>query len=438
MKPTRVLILGAAGRDFHNFNTCFRGRPEVQVMAFTATQIPDIAGRRYPAELAGEGYPEGIQILDEQDLEQHIRDLEIDEVVFAYSDISHEHVMHLASRALAAGADFRLLGPERTLLSASVPVVSICAVRTGCGKSQTSRRVCEILREAGKRVVVVRHPMPYGDLARQTVQRFATIEDLKSHDCTVEEMEEYEPHITCGTVVYAGVDYQAILRRAEAEADVVIWDGGNNDLPFFRADIEIVVVDPHRTGHELCYHPGEANLRRADCVVINKVDSAAPENVKRLRETIREVNPGATIVEADSLISLDTDNGIAGKRVLAIEDGPTLTHGGMKYGAASVAANRQGASELVDPRDVAVGKVAETFSQYPDLGPVLPAVGYGAEQIADLEATIQRVDCDVILIGTPVDLRRLVRFPRPAHRVSYNLVERGEPSLTSVLKPVLG
>jgi predicted GTPase len=438
MKLTRVLILGAAGRDFHNFNTYYRGRSEYQVVAFTATQIPEIAGRCYPAELAGKGYPEGIPILDEKDLEKHIRDLQVDEVVFAYSDLSHEQVMHLASRAMAVGADFRLLGPAHTLLEARVPVVSVCAVRTGCGKSQTSRRVCEILRETGKRVVVVRHPMPYGDLRRQKVQRFASVEDMQSEDCTVEEMEEYEPHINHGTVVYAGIDYEAILRRAETEADVIIWDGGNNDLPFFRAEIEIVVADPHRPGHELRYHPGETNLRRAHCVVINKIDSAPPENVAELKETIRRVNPRATVVEANSRISLDSSDGIAGKRVLAIEDGPTLTHGEMKYGAASVAATRYGAREIVDPHGAAVGKVARTLSEYPNLGPVLPALGYGAEQLADLEATIQRVDCDVILIGTPVDLRRLMRFPRPAHLVKYELEERGEPTLKDVLKPVLG
>ncbi|MEE9217844.1 MAG: cyclic 2,3-diphosphoglycerate synthase [Acidobacteriota bacterium] len=436
MECTRVLILGAAGRDFHNFNTVFRGRSDLQVVAFTATQIPDIAGRRYPAELAGRGYPQGIPILDECNLERHIRELQVREVVLSYSDISHENVMHLASRVLAAGADWRLLGPDATMLRARVPVVSVCAVRTGCGKSQTSRRVCEILRQAGKRLVVVRHPMPYGDLLRQKVQRFATLEDMRDQECTVEEMEEYEPHINRGTVVYAGIDYQAILRQAEAEADVLVWDGGNNDLPFFRPDVEIVVADPHRAGHELRYHPGEANLRRAHCVLINKVDSASPESLRQLRDTIGKANPKATIVEAESRITVESSDGIAGRRVLAIEDGPTLTHGEMQYGAASIAARRLGAREIVDPRPVAVGKVAQVLSEYPGLGPVLPALGYGAEQIADLEATIQRVDCDVILIGTPVDLRRLMSFPRPAYRVSYELEERGKPDLTEVLRPL--
>jgi len=429
------LILGAAGRDFHNFNVVYRERPDYQVVAFTATQIPDIAGRRYPAELAGRLYPEGIPIVEEKDLEHLVRDLRVREVVFAYSDVSHETVMHLASRALAAGADWRLLGPDSTMLKARVPVVSVCAVRTGCGKSQTSRRVCEILTRAGKRVVAVRHPMPYGDLRRQEVQRFASLQDLQTEDCTVEEMEEYEPHISRGVVVFAGVDYQKILKRAEAEADVIVWDGGNNDLPFFRSDLEIVVADPHRPGHELRYHPGEANLRRAHCVVINKVDSATPEGVQAVRDSVRLANPRALVVEAESRITVDASDGIAGKRVLAIEDGPTLTHGGMQYGAATLAARRLGAGEIVDPRPAAVGKVAETLRQYTSLGPVLPAVGYGAEQLADLEATIRRVPCDVVLIGTPVDLRRLIRFPVPAHRVSYELVERGRPNLEEILKP---
>jgi predicted GTPase len=437
MERTRVLILGAAGRDFHNFNVYYRRRPEAQVVAFTAAQIPDIAGRRYPAELAGDLYPEGIPILEESDLEKLVADLRVREVVFAYSDLSHEQVMHLASRAMAAGADFRLLGPDSTMLKSRVPVVSVCAVRTGCGKSQTSRKVCQILRAAGRRVVAIRHPMPYGDLTLQRAQRFATLADLAEQRCTVEEMEEYEPHIASGTVVFAGVDYEEILRRAEAEADVIVWDGGNNDLPFLEPDLEIVVTDPHRPGHELRYHPGETNLRRADVVVINKVDSADAEGLRQVRANIREVNPRARVIEADSVITLDASDGVAGKRVLAIEDGPTLTHGEMKYGAAAVAARRLGAKELVDPRPAAVGRVAETLRRYTELGPVLPAVGYGAEQIADLEATIRKVDCDVILIGTPVDLRRLIRFPRPAHRVRYELAERGRPDLQEMLRPYL-
>ena len=430
----RVLILGAAGRDFHNFNVVYRSDERSRVVAFTATQIPNIHDRRYPATLAGALYPDGIPIHPEEELEQIIRRERVDEAVFSYSDVSHAHVMHLAARVVAAGADWRLLGPAATMLRARVPVVSVCAVRTGAGKSQTTRRVTQVLASHGLRVVVVRHPMPYGDLVAQRVQRFASLEDLDTHDCTIEEREEYEPHILRGTVVYAGVDYEAILREAEREADVVVWDGGNNDLPFFASDLEIVVADPHRPGHEISYWPGEANFRRAHVIVVNKVDKASPEGIETVRRNIREYNPSATVIEARSPIALDDGPSVAGKRVLAIEDGPTLTHGEMAYGAAVLAASAAGAAELVDPRPFAVGSIAETFRKYPHVGPLLPAVGYGERQIADLEATIRKVDCDLYIIGTPVDLRRLVRFDRPALRATYELEEVLPPGLEAVLE----
>jgi predicted GTPase len=436
MGARKVIILGAAGRDFHNFNCVFRDDPGHQVVAFTATQIPDIAGRRYPPELAGRLYPDGIPILAEEDLERLIRDEGVDEVVFAYSDVTHEHVMHLGSRVVAAGADYRILGADATMLASRVPVVSVCAVRTGSGKSQTTRRVAKVLRDRGLRVVVIRHPMPYGDLVKQRAQRFATVEDLDLHECTIEEREEYEPHITSGNVVYAGVDYGEILAAAEKEADVILWDGGNNDLPFYRSDPEIVVVDPHRPGHELRYFPGEANLRRADVVVINKVSTAPEEGLKVVRENIATVNPSATVIEAESPISVTEPEAIAGKRVLVIEDGPTLTHGGMAYGAGVVAAREHGAAELVDPRPHAVGTIAETFEKYPQTEYVLPAMGYGDEQIRELEATIRATPCDLVIIGTPVDLRRLVEIDKPAVRVTYDLVERGNPNLADVLAKV--
>jgi predicted GTPase len=434
----KVIIVGAAGRDFHNFNVHFRDNESYEVVAFTAAQIPDIAGRSYPASLAGKLYPGGIGILEESDLPSLIRKHRVDEVVFAYSDISHEEVMHKASIAIAAGADFRLMGAASTMLRSKKPVVSICAVRTGSGKSQTTRRVCEILIQAGKKVVAVRHPMPYGDLTKQKVQRFAEYADLDKEDCTIEEREEYEPHLARGTVVYAGVDYAAILERAEGEADVVVWDGGNNDLPFFEPTVEIVVADPHRPGHEETYHPGEANVRRAGVVVINKVSTAEKKNVDSVRENVRRLNPSATIIEADSPFTVEDKAAIRGKRVLAIEDGPTLTHGGMEYGAAVLAARENGAAEVVDPRSAAVGRVRAAYETYPGIGPLLPALGYGDEQIADLQKTIDGVDCDLVLIGTPIDLRRLVNFSKPAQRVTYELRERGKPDLTDVLKPVLG
>ncbi len=433
-----ILIMGAAGRDFHNFNTVFRGNEGYCVRAFTATQIPNIEGRAYPAALAGELYPEGIPIFPEDYLERLIAEREIDQVIFAYSDVSHQYVMERASRVLAAGADFRLMGPRDTMLRSTKPVVAVCAVRTGSGKSQTTRAVAEILQHAGKRVVAVRHPMPYGNLAEQAVQRFGSYADLDTHRTTIEEREEYEPHIDRGIVVYAGVDYEAILRRAEEEADVVLWDGGNNDLPFFKPDVHIVVADPHRPGHEMTYYPGAANFRMADVILINKVDTADLAGIRTVREHAAAANPDATIVEAASPISVEDAAAIRGKRVLVIEDGPTLTHGGMKYGAGVVAAQRFGAREVVDPRPYAVGTIAETFRNYPETGPVLPAMGYGDAQIRDLEATIDRVPCDLVLAATPIDLARVAKVSHPLQRVRYELQVIGRPSLEDVLRQRLG
>lgn len=434
MSGIRVLIMGAAGRDFHNFNTFFRERDDYRVMAFTATQIPNIDGRVYPSELAGPLYPEGIPIYPEEELIDLIRKLEIDQVILSYSDVSHEYVMHKASMVLAAGADFRLMGAGRTMLKSTRPVVAVCAVRTGAGKSQTTRHVCDTLQKMGHKVVAVRHPMPYGDLVSQKVQRFATYEDLDRHNCTIEEREEYEPHLDRGVIVYAGVDYEAILRKAEAEADVVVWDGGNNDLPFYKPDLHIVVADPHRAGHELSYYPGESNVRMADVVVINKVDTADLANVALVRSNVRKVNPGATIVEAASPIFLDDPGAIRGKKVLVVEDGPTLTHGEMAYGAGVVAARRFGAAEIVDPRPYAVGTIADTYAKYPTTGAVLPAMGYGEQQIRDLEATINATPCDLVLVGTPIDLRRLVKIKCPAERVRYELQVIGQPTLEAILQ----
>jgi len=426
--------MGAAGRDFHNFNVFFRNNPRFQVVAFTATQIPDIEGRLYPAVLAGELYPQGIPIYAEAELDRLLRELAVDEVVFAYSDVSHETVMHKASQVLAAGADYRLMGPKHTMLQSSKPVIAVCAVRTGSGKSQTTRRVCDILREAGQQVVAVRHPMPYGDLAAQAVQRFAAYADLDRHDCTIEEREEYEPHIDRGVIVYAGVDYEAILRQAEQEADVIVWDGGNNDLPFYQPDLHIVVADPHRPGHELSYHPGEANLRMADVVVINKIDTADLNGVAAVRDSIRLVNPDALVVEAASPIFVDDPAAIHGKDVLVVEDGPTLTHGEMAYGAGLVAARRFGAARIIDPRPWAVGSIAETFAKYPGTGPVLPAMGYGDQQQADLQETINDTPCDLVLVATPIDLSRVVEINRPTQRVRYELQEIGHPDLAGILR----
>jgi predicted GTPase len=434
MARTRVLIAGAAGRDFHNFNLVYRDDPEYEVVAFTATQIPNIDDRRYPAALAGSLYRDGIPILPESALEQLVREHEIDEVVFAYSDVTHEHVMHIGSRALAAGASFELIAPRRTMLSSSKPVVAVCAVRTGSGKSQTTRRVAELLREAGKRVAVLRHPMPYGDLAKQGVQRFERYEDLDAADATIEEREEYEPHLAEGNLVFAGIDYERILRAAEQEADVILWDGGNNDTPFIKPDLHIVVVDPHRPGHELRYHPGETNLRMADVCVVNKVDSATQEGIDAVLDSIHEHTTNAKIVLAASPFVVEGDaEQIKGKRVLAIEDGPTLTHGEMTYGAAVLAAKQYGAAELVDPRSAAVRSIAKTFADYPNVGALLPAMGYGREQMEDLRETIERSDADLVLIGTPIDLRKLIELDKPALRVTYRLQEIGEPTLKDVL-----
>ncbi len=430
-----MLIAGAAGRDFHNFNLVYRGREEYEVVAFTATQIPNIEGRVYPAELAGSRYPEGIPICPEEELEELIARYGVDDVVFAYSDITHEHVMHLGSRALAAGASFRLISPAETMLTSTKPVVAVCAVRTGSGKSQTTRHIAALLRASGKRVAVLRHPMPYGDLAKQAVQRFERYEDLDAADATIEEREEYEPHLAEGNLVFAGIDYGAILDRAEQEADVILWDGGNNDTPFVKPNLHVVVVDPHRPGHELRYHPGETNLLMADVCVVNKVDSAPQEGVDAVLDSIRSHNPGARIVLAASPFVVEGDTAeIAGKRVLAIEDGPTLTHGEMTYGAAVLAAKASGAAELIDPRSCAVGSIADTFRHYPHVGALLPAMGYGRKQMEELRETIECCQADLVLIGTPIDLRRLIDFKVPALRVTYRLQEVGEPTLADVLQ----
>ena len=435
MNRTRVLIMGAAGRDFHNFNVIYRNDPQSKVVAFTATQIPNIEGRLYPPELSGELYPDGIPILDEVDLSRLISEFKVDDVVFAYSDVSHEYVMHKASKVLKCGSNFKLLGGEKTMIKSNKPVIAIGAVRTGSGKSQTTRRVAEVLTDAGTSVAVIRHPMPYGDLTKQKVQRFATIEDLKKHDCTIEEMEEYEPHIDRGTVVFAGIDYKAVLNKAEKEADIILWDGGNNDMPFYKPDLFLVVVDPHRPGHELSFYPGESNLLMADVVVINKMDTAEPENIATVKANIASVNPGSTIIEAASPVTVEKPDVIKGKRCLVVEDGPTLTHGGMKFGAGIVAAEKFGATEVVDPRPWITGTIAETFESYPDIGKLLPAMGYGEQQIKDLEATINAADCDVVIIGTPIDLRRLLHIEKPSVRVTYNLKETGRPTVANVLEP---
>jgi predicted GTPase len=438
MSKRRVLIMGAAGRDFHNFNTVYRDDPATEVVAFTATQIPFIVDRRYPAEIAGPNYPQGIEIYDESELVRLIRDRAVDDVVFSYSDVSHEHVMHTASEVLAAGANFVLLGPEDTMIRASIPTVAVTAVRTGVGKSQTTRAIAGALKDAGRTVVAVRHPMPYGNLAAQRVQRYAELADLDRYDTTIEEREEYEPHITSGTVIYAGVDYGAILEQAQAEADVLLWDGGNNDLPFYTPDVWITLVDPLRAGHELAYHPGEANLRAADVIVVNKMDSATPEQVAKLDATIRRVNPTATVVKANSKVTVDDPEAIRGKRVLVVEDGPTLTHGSMKIGAGVVAARRNGASEVVDPRPWAFGTIAETFEKY-EVGAVLPAMGYSDGQLAEMAKIIDAAEVDLVVIGTPIDLRRVIEIHKPAVRVRYDLDVLAEsPQLLDVLKPVLG
>ena len=433
MQKINILIMGAAGRDFHNFNTYYRDNEMYNVVAFTATQIPDIDGRVYPSELAGKLYPNGIAIHDESELIGLIQQHQVDEVVFSYSDIRHEDVMHKGSLVNAAGADFKMMGVNRTSIKSTKPVIGICAVRTGCGKSQVTRRVAQILKDAGKKVAAIRHPMPYGDLVAQKVQRFASIEDLKLHKCTIEEMEEYEPHITSGTIIYAGVDYEAIVREAEKEADIILWDGGNNDMPFYKTDLLITIVDPHRPGHEDTYYPGETNLRLADVVLINKIETADPLDIDDVRKNARRINPRAIFVEAASPVTVENSSLITGKKVLVVEDGPTLTHGEMQYGAGVVAAEKFGAADLVDPRPYTVGKLYETFEKYEDIGTLLPAMGYGDEQIKDLETTINNTVCDVVIIGTPIDLRRIIDIKHPSVRVTYDLQEIGRPSLDDVL-----
>jgi predicted GTPase len=440
MSKRNVVIMGAAGRDFHNFNSYYRDNEAFNVVAFTATQIPDIEGRKYPAELAGSLYPEGIPIYAEEDLPKIIPDLKVDECVFSYSDVSYQHVMGVSAIVEAAGASFVLLGPNDTQLTSNKPVISVCAVRTGCGKSQTSRRIIEILMEKGLKVVAVRHPMPYGDLVAQRVQRYAELSDLEKHNCTVEEMEEYEPHIVRGNVIYAGVDYADILAQAENDpdgCDVVLWDGGNNDFPFYESDLQIVLVDPHRPGHELTYYPGEVTLRRADVVLINKIDSADAAGILEVRQNIAKVNPDAIVVDGASTLDIDDLNVVKGKQVLVVEDGPTLTHGNMKIGAGVVAAQKFGAAGIVDPRPFVVGRLAETFEIYPDIGEVLPAMGYGDEQLKDLETTINNTECDSVVIGTPIDLSRIIDIKKPHTRVYYNLQEIGRPNFSGILDDFL-
>jgi predicted GTPase len=438
MSPIRTLIMGAAGRDFHNFNVFFRGNEDYEVVAFTATQIPNIEGRVYPAQLAGARYAGGIPIYPESDLVRLIKELKVDQVIFAYSDVPHEYVMHKASIVLATGADFSLMGTNRTQLKSTKPVVAVCAVRTGSGKSQTTRRVSLILRELGYRVAAIRHPMPYGDLVKQAVQRYSQYSDLDKYECTIEEREEYEPHLDNDVIVYAGVDYEAILRQAESEVDIILWDGGNNDLSFYVPDLLVVVADPHRPGHETTYHPGEANARAADVFVINKVDTANGEDVIKVRENLRQINPTAQMIEAASPLFVDDPAAIRGKRVLVVEDGPTLTHGEMAYGAGWVAARRFGAAEIVDPRPYAKGTIAATYAKYPTTGDVLPAMGYGDEQIKELEDTINAADADLVIIGTPIDLNRVIKINKPSQRVRYELQEIGQPTLEDILKARFG
>lgn len=436
MSKQNVIIIGAAGRDFHNFNTYYRDNERYNVVAFTATQIPDIHGRKYPAELAGSLYPKGIPIYEQRELIKLIRDYQVDDCVFSFSDIHYIDVMSLSSEVNAAGANFIFLGPKHTMLKSTKPVISVCATRTGTGKSQTSRRIIELLMEQGLKVVAVRHPMPYGDLAAQKVQRFATINDLEAHNCTIEEMEEYEPHVERGNVVYAGVDYEAILRAAENDpdgCDVILWDGGNNDFPFYKTDLMITVADPHRAGHELAYYPGEVNMRISDVIIINKIDSASPENIQIVRESIQKTNPKAIVIDGASPISVDNPELIRDKRVLIVEDGPTLTHGEMKLGAGTIAAQKYGAAEIINPKDFAVGKIAETYESYPHVDNLLPAMGYSSEQVADLEATIAKIDCDAVIVGTPIDLNRIVKIKQPNTRVYYDLQEIGTPNLQDIL-----
>ncbi len=429
--------MGAAGRDFHNFNVSFKDNEDYEVVAFTATQIPNIDDRKYPSELAGRLYPDGIPIYDEKELTKLIKDHRIDEVVFSYSDVSHEYVMHKTSEVQAAGANFIILGAGQTMLKSKVPVIAVCAVRTGCGKSAATRRMCQIVKEAGKKVVVIRHPMPYGELVRQKVQRFETYEDLTLHDCTIEEMEEYEPHIEQGTIVYAGVDYEAILRKAEDEADIIIWDGGNNDLPFYKPDVHITLVDPHRPGHEVTFYPGETNLILADIVIISKEEFADAENIIKVKDSIKKTNPGASVIDASLHITVENPERIKGRRVLAVEDGPTVTHGGMTYGAAVMAAREYGASILVDPRLFAVRSIKETFNKYPDINNLLPAMGYDRKQILELEETINQTDCDIVITGTPIDLGKIIRINKPIVRAKYELQELSKPGLSDIIQTLL-
>jgi len=436
MSKKRVIIMGAAGRDFHNFNTYYRGNEDHEVVAFTATQIPDIGGRRYPAELAGDLYPEGIPIYAEEELPKLIKDLKVDDCVFSYSDVSYQHVMAVSAIVCAAGANYVLLGPGDTQIKSSKPVISVGAVRTGCGKSQTSRKIIEILMAKGLKVVAIRHPMPYGDLVAQKVQRFAKISDLEKHNCTVEEMEEYEPHVVRGNVIYAGVDYQTIIRAAEEDpdgCDVILWDGGNNDFSFYKSDLQITVIDPHRPGHELTYYPGEVTLRTADVVVINKMDSADAAGIQTVRKNIAAVNPGAIVVDGVSTIKVEDPSVIKGKKVLVVEDGPTLTHGEMKIGAGTVAAEKFGATGLVDPRPYTVGRLSETFETYPGIGALLPAMGYGDAMLKDMETTINSTECDAVVVGTPIDLARIIDIKKPNTRVYYDLQEIGSPNLQEIL-----
>ncbi len=429
----KIIIMGAAGRDFHNFNVYFRNNSQYEVVAFTATQIPDIAGRKYPAELSGPLYPQGIPIYPEEDLTTLIRKHQIDQVILAYSDVSYQYVMSRASLVLANGSDFRLMGPKSTMLKSRLPVVSVCAVRTGCGKSQTTRKVTDILKKKGYKVAVIRHPMPYGDLKKQIWQRYENYADLDHYNCTIEEREEYEPHLDRGNILYAGVDYQEILDRAEKDADIIVWDGGNNDIPFYWPDLHIVVTDPHRAGHEMSYHPGETNLRMADVVIINKIDTAVPDQINILRENIHKLVPQAILVEAASPIMVEGYELIKGKRVLVVEDGPTLTHGEMKYGAGVIAAQKFGAKEIIDPRPYAVGSINDTYQKYPDIGTLLPAMGYSKKQIQELENTINSADCDLVIVGTPIDLGKIIQINKRLIRVKYELQEIGKPDLAEAI-----
>lgn len=433
----KVIIMGAAGRDFHNFNVYFRDNPRYQVICFTATQIPDIDGRQYPPELAGAMYPDGIPIKSDERLMEMIKEDKIDLVAFSYSDVPHTEVMHKASQVIAAGADFIMIGASYTMIESTKKVVSVCAVRTGCGKSQTSRQIVQILKDAGQKAVSVRHPMPYGDLTKQIVQRFATYEDFEKHDCTIEEREEYEPVVDMGAIIYAGIDYEKILRQAEEEADIIVWDGGNNDTPFYEPDVHVVIFDPHRVGHETTFHPGETNMLLADIAVINKVDSADPKDVETLRQTIAQHNPNARIILADSIVTAENGESMQGKRVLVIEDGPTLTHGNMTFGAGVIAARRYGAAEMVDPRPYLVGSLRDTFEAYPKIGKVLPAMGYGEQQVKDLVATIEACDCDMVISATPIDLTRLVKIHKPILRVRYDYQDNGKPTLGDCVMEML-